>query len=31
MFARQSVVTHAKAYGLQAIDMVFIDYKGEIT
>jgi citrate lyase beta subunit len=28
MFARQSIVIHCKAYGLQAIDMVHIDYKG---
>ena len=27
MFARQSIVIHCKAYGLQAIDMVHIDYK----
>ena len=26
--ARQSVVVHAKAYGLQAIDMVYINFKG---
>ena len=28
MFARQSIVIHCKAFGLQAIDMVHIDYKG---
>lgn len=28
--ARQSVVVHAKAYGLQAIDMVYINFKGII-
>ena len=28
MFARQSIVTHAKAYQLQAIDLVHIDFKG---
>jgi citrate lyase subunit beta-like protein len=28
MYARQSFVVHAKAYGLQAIDLVYIDYKG---
>ena len=27
-FARQSVVVHAKAYGFQAIDMVYINFKG---
>lgn len=27
--ARQSVVVHAKAYGLQAIDMVYINFKGK--
>ncbi|KXJ27828.1 citramalyl-CoA lyase, mitochondrial [Exaiptasia diaphana] len=27
LYARQSVVVHAKAYGLQAIDLVDIDYK----
>ena len=26
--ARQSVVVHAKGYGLQAIDMVYINFKG---
>lgn len=26
-YARSAVVTHAAAYGLQAIDMVFIDYR----
>lgn len=26
--ARQSVVVHAKAYGLQAIDMVYINFRG---
>ena len=30
MYARQKVVTIAKAFPLQAIDMVHIDYKGEI-
>ena len=30
MYARQKVVTIAKAFRLQAIDMVHIDYKGEI-
>ncbi|XP_015747411.1 PREDICTED: citrate lyase subunit beta-like protein, mitochondrial [Acropora digitifera] len=28
IYARQSVVVHAKAYGLQAIDMVYINFKG---
>ena len=28
VFARQSIVTHAKAYQLQAIDLVHIDFKG---
>lgn len=28
LYARQSVVVHAKAYGLQAIDLVDINYKG---
>ena len=28
MYARQSIVIHCKAFGLQAIDMVHIDYKG---
>lgn len=28
IYARQAVVVHAKAYGLQAIDLVHIDYKG---
>lgn len=28
--ARQSVVVHAKAYGLQAIDMVYINFKGNL-
>ena len=27
--ARQSVVVHAKAFGLQAIDMVYINFKGK--
>ncbi|KAK3742988.1 hypothetical protein QZH41_015616 [Actinostola sp. cb2023] len=27
LYARQSVVVHAKAYGLQAIDLVHIDYR----
>ncbi|XP_046840949.1 citramalyl-CoA lyase, mitochondrial-like [Xenia sp. Carnegie-2017] len=27
MFARQAIVVHCKAYGLQAIDMVHINYK----
>ena len=27
--ARQSVVVHAKAFGLQAIDMVHINFKGK--
>ena len=26
---RQSVVVHAKAFGLQAIDMVYINFKGK--
>ena len=30
VYARQKVVTIAKAFRLQAIDMVHIDYKGEI-
>ena len=28
MFARQQCLLVAKAYGLQAIDIVYIDYKG---
>ena len=28
IYARQSLVTHAKAFGLNAIDLVDIDYKG---
>ena len=28
--ARQSVVVHTKAYGLQAIDMVYINFKGNL-
>lgn len=28
LFARSSVVTHAKAYGLSAIDLVRTSYKG---
>ena len=28
IFARQGVVVHAKAFGLQAIDMVYINFKG---
>lgn len=28
IYSRQSVVVHAKAYGLQAIDMVYINFKG---
>ena len=28
LFARQAVVTEAKAFGLDAIDLVDIDYKG---
>ena len=28
LFARQSIVIHCKAYGLQAIDMVHINYTG---
>ena len=28
LFARQSLVTYAKAFGLDAIDLVDIDYKG---
>lgn len=28
IFARQWVVTVAKSFGLQAIDVVYIDYKG---
>ena len=27
--ARQSVVVNAKAFGLQAIDMVYINFKGK--
>ena len=27
LYARQSIVTHAKAYQLQAIDLVHIDFK----
>jgi len=30
MYARQKVVTVAKAYSLQAIDMVYINYKGKV-
>ena len=29
MYARQKVVTVAKAFGLQAIDMVHIDFKDQ--
>lgn len=29
MFARQYIVTVAKAFKLQAIDLVYIDYKGK--
>lgn len=29
LFARQYVVTVAKAFKLQAIDLVYIDYKGK--
>jgi citrate lyase beta subunit len=29
-YARSAVVTHAAAYGLQAIDMVYIDYKDTV-
>ena len=28
MYARQCFVTHCKAFGLQAIDMVHINFKG---
>ena len=28
MYARQHVILHAKAFGLQAIDMVYNNYKG---
>jgi len=28
VFARQSIVTHAKAFQLDAIDLVDIDFKG---
>ena len=28
LYARQSVVMHAKAFGLDAVDLVEIDYKG---
>ena len=28
VFARQSLVTHARAFGLDAVDLVDIDYKG---
>lgn len=28
LYARQSIIVHCKAYGLQAIDMVHIEYKG---
>lgn len=31
LYARQRLVLIAKAYGLQAIDMVHIDYKGEFS
>lgn len=27
LYARQAIVTHAKAYHLQAIDLVHIDFK----
>ena len=27
LYARQKIVTHAKAFGLQAIDLVHIDFK----
>ncbi len=30
MYARSAIVTHAAAYGLQAIDMVFIDFRDSI-
>ena len=30
LYARQSIVTHAKAYQLQAIDLVHIDFKSMI-
>ena len=30
MYARQKLATTAKAYDLQAIDMVYIDYKGAV-
>jgi hypothetical protein len=29
MYARQKIINCAKAYRLQAIDMVYIDYKGK--
>lgn len=29
LFARSSVVTVAKAYGLKAVDLVCVQYKGE--
>ncbi len=29
LYARQSLVTHARAFGLDAIDLVDIDYKGK--
>lgn len=28
MYARQHVILHAKAFGLQAVDMVYNNYKG---
>ncbi len=30
LYARQSLVTHARAFGLDAIDLVDIDYRGKI-
>lgn len=30
-YARQSVVVHAKAYGIQAVDMVYINFKGNMS
>jgi citrate lyase beta subunit len=30
MYARQKIINCAKAYRLQAIDMVYIDYKGKV-
>ena len=28
LFARQNFIMHVKGYGLQAIDMVYINFKG---